>query len=132
MDDPQLSPFLCFAILANCQPENEIIFLLTVSRLWRYPHGCRIALPANRDMTKPATKSATVSTPVYLTRAEVVARLLRMKGGLTLTGCAREWGVDVRELSKLIRGDPHRYPSEKLLARLGLGKEQVVWPVKRP
>jgi len=63
-------------------------------------------------MSKAASKCG------HITRSEVAEMVRVRKGNRRLEDCAREWGVDFREISKVMRGG--MYPSDRLLRVLGL------------
>ena len=76
-------------------------------------------------MSLPAHPPA--AAPRYLTRAQLIDRLAAMRGTMTLTECGQQWQVDFRELSHVLRSE--QYPGERLRKVLGVGAEEVVWPL---
>ena len=66
----------------------------------------------------------------YLTRQQLAERLRGLCGGRSLTAVSREWQVPVAELSRTLRMTEGRYPGDKLRQKLGVGKEEVLWPIE--
>ena len=81
----------------------------------------------------PAPVSAPVSVPgaaaascnVHLSRAEMMQLLEDAIGGRSMMECAREWGVDFREIDKVRRAK--QYPGAELCKVLGLEMGEKVW-----
>ena len=59
----------------------------------------------------------------HLTYADVCERLRALRGGRTLEKWGREWGVDFRELSAVMKD--RRRPGKKLLSKMGLRQVAV-------
>ena len=75
----------------------------------------------------PGMTPGTVGCP-HLTLAQMQERLRALRGDRTLVECAEEWGVNFREISKVLKG--RQYPGEKLQLRLGL-REELVYVYRR-
>lgn len=81
--------------------------------------GAHATVGASAPVSAPA--SAPTHAPVcgiHLSRAEMMQVLEDMIGSRSMMDCAREWGVDFREIDKVRRG--MQYPGAELCKVLGL------------